>query len=83
MFYLALFQLGNHYGNYKNKSKIVNKNSAADIPASGHAYTAEMNCLGNRGDCFSWTGVHSSYASSLLLELALPSKLIQRGSEAT
>ena len=31
--------------------------SAADIPASGHACTAEMNCLGNRGDCFSRTGV--------------------------
>jgi hypothetical protein len=26
MFYLALFQLENNYWNYKNKSKIVNKN---------------------------------------------------------
>jgi hypothetical protein len=26
MFYLALFQLENNYGNYENKSKIVNKN---------------------------------------------------------
>jgi hypothetical protein len=26
MFYLALFQIENNYWNYKNKSKIVNKN---------------------------------------------------------
>jgi hypothetical protein len=26
MFYLALFQLENNYWNYKNKSKIINKN---------------------------------------------------------
>jgi hypothetical protein len=26
MFYLAIFQLENNYWNYKNKSKIVNKN---------------------------------------------------------
>jgi hypothetical protein len=26
MFYLSLFQLENNYWNYKNKSKIVNKN---------------------------------------------------------
>jgi hypothetical protein len=26
MFYLALFQLENNYWNYKNKSKIANKN---------------------------------------------------------
>jgi hypothetical protein len=26
MFYLALFQVENNYGNYESKSKIVNKN---------------------------------------------------------
>jgi hypothetical protein len=26
MFYLALFQLENNYWNYKNRSKVVNKN---------------------------------------------------------
>jgi hypothetical protein len=26
MFYLALFQLENNYGNYESKSKIINKN---------------------------------------------------------
>jgi hypothetical protein len=39
--------------------------STVDIPAGGHAFTAEMNYLRNGGECCSQTGVHSSYASGL------------------
>jgi hypothetical protein len=36
MFYLALFQLENNYWNYKNKSKIVNKNPVDLQPLEPH-----------------------------------------------
>jgi hypothetical protein len=39
--------------------------SVADIPASGHACTAEMNCLRNGGNYCSQTGVRSSYSFGL------------------